>query len=309
MRPPRPAGWRSAPNCSTSPTPSGSGGRPGMNAWKTYLPRLSTPGTIAFLGALVLISLTVVVVLYQQHGYRSQKLREVVAQSEVLGASVTAALVFDDAKAAQDYVSALGAYPGLEVAAVYDASHRLVASISRDNAGGAPATVRVHSPYFSGDRIYVTSPVLQGSTQVGEVYMRVRVDSPAQRVVRFAGIVLLVSMAILMLSALGMTQQALKRANLELQKEMAERARAEEALRQSQKMEALGQLAGGIAHDFNNLLAIIKSSLQLMQRRIGPAAQDVQRFMDAALDAVNRAASVTERVLVFSRRQTLSPQP
>jgi signal transduction histidine kinase len=74
-------------------------------------------------------------------------------------------------------------------------------------------------------------------------------------------------------------------------------------------MEALGQLAGGVAHDFNNLLAIIKSSLQLMQRRLGPAKAEVQRFIDAAMDGVDRAASVTQRVLAFSRRQELAQQP
>ena len=86
--------------------------------------------------------------------------------------------------------------------------------------------------------------------------------------------------------------------------------RAEEALRQSQKMEAVGQLTGGIAHDFNNLLAGISGSLELMQSRIGQGRlKDIDRYMSAAQGAAKRAAALTHRLLAFSRRQTLDPRP
>jgi signal transduction histidine kinase len=98
-------------------------------------------------------------------------------------------------------------------------------------------------------------------------------------------------------------------ANAKLQDEMGQRAKAEEALRQSQKMEAIGQLSGGIAHDFNNLLTIIKGNLQLMHRRIAQGQTDVGRYIDAAMEGVNRAASLTQRILAFSRRQPLAPKP
>ncbi len=89
----------------------------------------------------------------------------------------------------------------------------------------------------------------------------------------------------------------------------AELMRAEEALRQSQKMEAVGQLTGGIAHDFNNLLAGISGSLELMQTRIGQGRfKDVERYMAAAQGAAKRAAALTHRLLAFSRRQTLDPR-
>ncbi|HWJ73823.1 MAG TPA: PAS domain-containing protein [Kaistia sp.] len=85
---------------------------------------------------------------------------------------------------------------------------------------------------------------------------------------------------------------------------------AEEALRQSQKMEAVGQLTGGIAHDFNNLLAGISGSLQLLEKRIGQGRFDsVQRYLDAAQSSSKRAAALTQRLLAFSRRQTLDPKP
>ena len=85
---------------------------------------------------------------------------------------------------------------------------------------------------------------------------------------------------------------------------------AQEALRQSQKMEAVGQLTGGIAHDFNNLLQGITGALDRVQSRIAAGRiADVDRFLKAAVDCANRAAALTHRLLAFSRRQTLDPRP
>jgi PAS domain S-box-containing protein len=81
---------------------------------------------------------------------------------------------------------------------------------------------------------------------------------------------------------------------------------AEEQLRQSQKMEAVGQLTGGIAHDFNNLLTIVSTSVQLMQRPDLPQERK-QRFLGSISDAVARAAKLTGQLLAFARRQTLQP--
>jgi PAS domain S-box-containing protein len=90
---------------------------------------------------------------------------------------------------------------------------------------------------------------------------------------------------------------------------MLERQQIEDALRHSQKMEAVGQLTGGIAHDFNNLLAGISGSLELVTARLvqGRLA-DVDKYVSVAQGAVRRAASLTHRLLAFSRRQTLSPE-
>ena len=90
----------------------------------------------------------------------------------------------------------------------------------------------------------------------------------------------------------------------------AELMRAEEQLRQSQKMEAVGQLTGGLAHDFNNLLAGISGSLELMQARMAQGRlMDIDRYMTVAQGATKRAAALTHRLLAFSRRQTLDPKP
>jgi PAS domain S-box-containing protein len=102
--------------------------------------------------------------------------------------------------------------------------------------------------------------------------------------------------------------------NAVLERRVEERTRqlqaAEEALRQAQKMEAVGQLTGGLAHDFNNILQGITGALERVQHRIAmgrPAEAD--RFLKAALDSANRAAALTHRLLAFSRRQTLDPRP
>jgi PAS domain S-box-containing protein len=93
-------------------------------------------------------------------------------------------------------------------------------------------------------------------------------------------------------------------------RDVSEQRRMEEALRQSQKMEAVGQLTGGIAHDFNNLLAGITGSLQMLEIRIGEGRMDATtRYIDAAQGAARRAAALTQRLLAFSRRQTLDPRP
>ena len=87
-------------------------------------------------------------------------------------------------------------------------------------------------------------------------------------------------------------------------------AAAEDALRQSQKMEAVGQLTGGIAHDFNNLLQGITGSLEIIQRRIAQGRTvGLDRFIQGATTAAGRAAALTHRLLAFSRRQPLDPRP
>jgi signal transduction histidine kinase len=95
------------------------------------------------------------------------------------------------------------------------------------------------------------------------------------------------------------------------EREAAEALRqTEEKLRQSQKMEAVGQLTGGLAHDFNNLLTGISGSLELLQTRISQGrTAEIGKYISAAQGASKRAAALTHRLLAFSRRQTLAPKP
>jgi signal transduction histidine kinase/DNA-binding response OmpR family regulator len=136
-----------------------------------------------------------------------------------------------------------------------------------------------------------------------------------------------------MLTEVGERAQALERSNLALQHEMKERRGAEEALRQlnntleerivartaeleraheqlrqSQKMEAIGQLTGGVAHDFNNVLQVVASNLQLLQMSLAGNPQ-AQRRLEAAAFAADRGAKLSSHLLAFARRQPLQPVP
>ncbi|KQO76340.1 ATP-binding protein [Methylobacterium sp. Leaf88] len=99
----------------------------------------------------------------------------------------------------------------------------------------------------------------------------------------------------------------LAEANERLVAEAAERERMEHDLRQSQKLEAVGQLTGGVAHDFNNLLTIIRSSVDFLRRPDLPEERR-KRYMDAVSDTVDRAAKLTGQLLAFARRQSLRPE-
>ncbi|GJE58008.1 hybrid sensor histidine kinase/response regulator [Methylobacterium trifolii] len=101
--------------------------------------------------------------------------------------------------------------------------------------------------------------------------------------------------------------RALAEANTRLRAESVERERIEDALRQAQKMEAVGQLTGGVAHDFNNLLTVIKSSTDLLKRPGLPEERRV-RYIGAISDTVTRAAKLTGQLLAFARRQALKPE-
>jgi signal transduction histidine kinase len=101
----------------------------------------------------------------------------------------------------------------------------------------------------------------------------------------------------------------LARLNERLHVEMEERQRAEEALRASQKLEAIGQLSGGIAHDFNNLIMIAKGNLSILKSRLNVSSANVLQYLTGTEAALQRAANLTQRILAFSRQQALVPRP
>jgi len=108
-------------------------------------------------------------------------------------------------------------------------------------------------------------------------------------------------------------QEALRDLNANLEREIAERTAQlrenEEALRQAQKMEAVGQLTGGVAHDFNNILQVIVGNLEVIRRLVPADAGRIQRSAEQALNGARQASSLTQRLLAFSRRQPLDPKP
>jgi len=108
-------------------------------------------------------------------------------------------------------------------------------------------------------------------------------------------------------------EERVKERSRELETEYEARQRAEEALRQAQKIEAVGQLTGGIAHDFNNLLTIVVGGLEAIGRQVltlppSPAASRIARAREMALQGAHRAVALTSRLLAFSRQQPLAPQ-
>ncbi|SEQ11857.1 PAS fold-containing protein [Devosia sp. YR412] len=116
------------------------------------------------------------------------------------------------------------------------------------------------------------------------------------------------------ITARRQAELGLEKLNATLEQQVSERTAelmaVEETLRQAQKMEAVGQLTGGLAHDFNNILAGISGSLEVMSTRLAQGrVGELDRYLNGAMSASRRAASLTQRLLAFSRRQTLDPKP
>ena len=100
----------------------------------------------------------------------------------------------------------------------------------------------------------------------------------------------------------------LRRAHDAVLAEIEQRDRAEEQLRQAQKLEMIGQLTGGVAHDFNNLLMAILGNLDLLRKHV-PDEPKIARLIEGALQGAQRGAALTQRLLAFARRQDLHTEP
>ncbi|WP_395697256.1 CHASE3 domain-containing protein [Methylocella sp.] len=112
-----------------------------------------------------------------------------------------------------------------------------------------------------------------------------------------------------LVTATALAEAQTAAANVRIREEMRQKEALEAQLRQSQKLEAIGQLTGGVAHDFNNMLAVVIGTLNLMKRRLERGEANVMKFVDAALDGAQRGAALTHRLLAFARQQPLAPQP
>jgi PAS domain S-box-containing protein len=210
--------------------------RPDSRTWSFWS---FTPAIATAAAGLLLVGLSMAV--YNEHLGKTEKLHDVTVQANILAGSVTAALAFDDAELAQEYVDALGANRDVEAAGVYNLQGRLVAGYAQPGTG-APATNSVRPPNLEDDHIVVTEPIVQGATPLGSVYLRTIQEPFARRVARYGGIGLLVVMAALVVVVLGASNASLAEAHRKLRLEMEERERTEQALRLSQEMEAAAQL-------------------------------------------------------------------
>ncbi len=255
------------------------------------------------LAGLIIASLALALVAEQHHVAQERQAAHV--QAQVLADAISGALAFNDDDAISQYTTALRENPDILAVGVYDDKGSLVA---RYGPQTVPSRLEdaVGAPPQGGFAVH--TPVIQGGLKLGTVYIRQATEPLFLRVARYSGAALLVVMATLMLTVMAFDGRKVRAVNGRLLKEMADRESAEAALRQSQKMEAVGRLTGGIAHDFNNMLAVVLGNLDLLQRRIPATEATLLRFVGSSQEAAKRAASLTHRLLAFSRRQPLDPK-
>lgn len=278
---------------------------------------------LAVAAAIVLVLAGVGLSVFFERSYEERKIEEARAQARILAATSTAALTFNDRKAAAEYVGALAANPEIKTAAIYDANGALFAGFVRAADQGPPQRVPTPDARIGSDGQWVTAPVRQGTASLGSVYIETFPDPIRRRAAQYGFVALIFTLAALVVAVLAAGESALRRANdelkmraeelaaaiMRLETEIEERERVQEALRQAQKMEAVGQLTGGVAHDFNNLLQVITGNLELLRQRAGESRNDIRRLADGAMRGADRAAALTQRLLAFSRRQPLAPKP
>jgi signal transduction histidine kinase len=275
---------------------------------------------LAIFGVALLIVLAGVLVSIQYNGaYNRSRVEQSQGFADVLAASSAAAVDFNDPGAAQQAVDAYRVNKQIRLVGVYDRQGRTLAGYDRSGKPVPPTIDRI--PPETGNIIRVQSPITQAGQTIGTVYIDVDRDIRSRILLRYVFLLGLFLLAALVVSALGLAQaqlraanrqlgdraEALAQANELLEEQIGERAKAEEQLRQSQKMQALGQLTGGIAHDFNNLLTVIQGSADMLCRPEVTAAKRI-RFAQAIVQAATNAASLTSQLLAFARRQPLKPE-
>jgi signal transduction histidine kinase/CheY-like chemotaxis protein len=275
---------------------------------------------VAIFGVAILILLAgIAVILQYDVSYGRERLEQVQGLADILAASEAAPLDFDDPVAAQESVNAFRVNNQVRMVAVYDRNGRAIAGYDRSGSP-VPATISA-LPETGSTALRVSAPVDKAGQRIGTIYFDVDREAGSRRFTRYILMFVLAFVAALVVTGLGIAQSQLRSANRELsdradalgqanellEEQMEERAKAEEQLRQSQKMQALGQLTGGIAHDFNNLLTVIQGSADMLCRP-NLAEPKRLRFAQAIVQAANNAASLTSQLLSFARRQPLKPE-
>lgn len=275
---------------------------------------------LALVTAILLVLAGVLGAVFSEQEFRGRRVEDARAHARVLAASVSAALAFQDYAEAQESLDALAANPDVGAVAAYTADGRLfVGRIGPE--GPPPATLAAPiAPLFADNYASASALVEQNGQRLGVVFVRLAGGDAGTRWMRYVGLALLVVMAGIVVAVIAAAQRVLSSANAELSRradalsaaneqlsaEIAERRKAQSALAQAQKMEAIGQLTGGIAHDFNNLLMVVSSGLRLLETR--DDEQKRASIVAAMRQAVDRGAGLTKQLLAFSRRQKLTPE-
>ena len=289
-------------------------------AKRPRLPRSWIDAPAAIVAVVVLILLIGIgVIMQSEAAYRDLQEQETRVQAEILAASVTAALDFEDRVAANEAVSAIRVNRQVRSVGVYNERGDLIAGYGRDGQTPTPSLAeRLPAPESA---VSSEVPVTSRGERIGTVFLVTAPEPFSRRLPRYLVIGLLIVMAALVVGVIGVAQAALRRANRELEEradaladanaelkvQVSERGKAEEQLRQAHKMQALGQLTGGIAHDFNNLLTVIQGSADML-RRPGVSEDKRIRFAEAVVQASAKAAALTGQLLAFARRQPLRPE-
>ena len=272
-----------------------------------FLKLLESHRLLAVVASLaVLVATSVGLALFSEAHHDAQVRQSADVQARVLAASISAALSFNDLVMINQSISALHVNPDVEAVAVYDGDGELVARYGPQAVATRVDDMLKARP--ANATLAVAAPVIAGGNRLGTVYLSERGEPLMTRLSRYGGPGLLLVMALLMLTVMAFDARALSAGNRRLRQEMNERQRAEAALRQSQKMEAVGRLTGGIAHDFNNMLAVIIGNLDILLRRHHDADPKMMRFVVSSQEAAKRAAALTHRLLAFSRLQPLDPK-
>ncbi|HEY2710350.1 MAG TPA: response regulator [Caulobacteraceae bacterium] len=259
-------------------------------------------------GAVMLVAASISLAAREEAIHSQQALQQAEAQTDVLAGSVSAALAFNDKPAMHQYLAALMRNPQVAAAGIYGPQGRQLAVQTHLGADPPPEVLIPGDTMRTLGRVVVARPVIEQGQALGTAYLQTTPDTLAGFAARHTALVILTGLALLLLSFVTRAASRLARANARLSEEMKARAAAEEAFRQSQKLEALGQLTGGIAHDFNNLLQAIYGAFELV---LGKAEdpKTVRRWARNGLEAAERGASLTRQLLAFSRQQKLETKP
>jgi signal transduction histidine kinase/CheY-like chemotaxis protein len=275
---------------------------------------------VAVFGIALLILLAGIGVILQYNvSYGRERIEQMQGLADILAASAAAPVDFNDPVAAQESVDAFQVSKQVRWIGVFTRDGKVLAGYDRT---GAPVPPSIAAIQESGDgMVRVSAPIEKAGQRIGTVYLEADREAGSRRVARFLLLIVLTLGTALVVVGLGIAQaqlrsanrqladraEALAQANAMLGEQIEERAKAEEQLRQSQKMQALGQLTGGIAHDFNNLLTVIQGSADMLCRPAVTEAKRV-RFAQAIVQAATNAASLTSQLLAFARRQPLKPE-